>query len=216
MTAPISGFGTNLTPDYSKETSQVQQAHEGIGKGSSKNKGVILTDDSLDVPFERQVDIASQGADSGRPSLTPLLQTGAAEERGGDNAAHAYYLALRDGLSPGLKNKLEQDEAQTSFKDRDPDLVALDGSLQFGAQLLALADSPPSVIKGSDETKGMPECVQKELSAMGSSAIHVLDAYLSTLSSNDPSAEIFQEVSNQLKEALHVLERDQNQPEQSA
>jgi len=211
MNAPLSGFSSNLTPDYSKETSQVQ-IKKGISEGSSDEKGVILTKDSLEVPFERQVKIASQEAEAGRPSLPPLFRSRFVEDREGEDASRAYYLALRAGLPPLLKEKLERNERALSPDDRDPDFAALDGSLKFEARLLALTDTlaiamkgEANALQGAEQEPGIPLHVQEEISTYGAAVGQFLERYLSSLGRNDPGFEALLNVSNQIKEALSLL-----------
>lgn len=220
METPISGFSSNLVPDYSKETSQVQ-IKKGISEGNAQAKGVILSKDSLEIPFEKQVKISSQEAEPGRPSLPPLFRTRFLEDREVEDLSRDYYLALRNSLPQALKEKLNQEEKLLTLADRDPDLAALDGSLKFEANLLALTDvaSAPKVgdentLLGAEREQALPEIVQQELSAYGATVSDFLDSYLSTLSREDPSYEMFHHVSNQIKEALNLLSYDPNKFEE--
>lgn len=210
MTMPIMG-PSNLTPNYTKETEQEQAK-----KGSSTTSGAILTKDSLEVPFEKQISIQSQEAEAGRPFLPPLFRMRFVEDRKGEDLSHEYYQTLRNELSPLLKEKLEKDEAQIALTDRDPDLVALDTSLKFEANLLALADmaAVPSndeerVLLGAQQYLAVPTLVQQELLTYGSTVLRFLDHYLDSMGRNDPSYEILVNISNQMKEALELLNLNQ-------
>ena len=214
MSIPVSGFGSNLTPDFS-ETSRVQMK-KGSAKESVQEKGANLAKDSLEIPFEQQAKIGAQEAEAGRPSLPPLFKMRFVEDREGDELSRDYYLALRKSLSPPLKGKLENEE-KLPFNERDPDLIALDGSLKFEGNLLALADSLSApltgnepALPGAEHAQALPQTVQKELSSYGSLVCSFLDRYLSQLSRNDASYELFQHVSNQIKEALNLLNYKQD------
>lgn len=215
MTTPLSNTSSNLTPDYSRETTQIQ-AKKGSSERSAASKGATLVKDSLDVRYEKMMPLHSTEAEAGRPFLPPLFRTRFVEDRQVEDSSQEYYQALRDGLSDRLKEKLEKDEMQSALSDRDPDLVALDNSLKFEAHLLALADrlAIPSANDektqlGAQQLMALPEVVQKELVSYGSTVAHFLDHYLATMSFNDPSYEILLNVSNQIKEALELLSVNQ-------
>ncbi len=70
MNIPISNSNSNLTPDYSKEMTQVQTRKGGI-EGS---KGAILVKDSLEVPFEKQISFQANQAEAGQPFLPPMFR----------------------------------------------------------------------------------------------------------------------------------------------
>jgi len=203
--------GSNLTPDYTKEN---EQEHVK-SSGPSEDSGAILTKDSLEIPFEKQISIQSQGAEAGRPFLPPLFRMRFIEDRQVEDLSRDYYQTLRNSLPLLLKNKLERDEAQFTFADRDPDLVALDTSLKFEANLLALADtlSVPSgdeerILLGAQQYVALPSLVQQELVNYGATVLRFLDHYLGSIGPNDASYEILLNVSNQLKEALELLNRE--------
>jgi hypothetical protein len=209
MTTPIFDTGSNLTPNYTKETEQEYVKSSGPAQDS---RGAILSKDSLEVPFEKQVSIQSQEAEAGRPFLPPLFRMRFIEDRQVEDLSRDYYQTLRNSLSPLLKNKLVRDEAHVTLTDRDPDLVALDTSLKFEANLLALADtlSVPSgdeerVLLGAQQYIALPSLVQQELLNYGATVLRFLDHYLSSIGPNDASYEILLNVSNQMKEALELL-----------
>lgn len=211
MTIPLSSTNSNLTPDYSKETTQVQAKKAASQGASSAGKGVILTKDSLEVPFVEQTSVHANEAEAGRPSLPPLFRARFVDDRQVEDLSRDYYQALRESLPALLKEKLENDEEKL-FEDRDPNLVALDTSLKFEANLLALADTilipnadNEKVLLGAQQYLALPEIVQKELLTYGSTVTRFLDHYLSTIGRNDPSYEILVNVSNQIKEALELL-----------
>ena len=208
MTTPIFGTGSNLTPNYTKETEQ-EQTKNASSQSSSR---AILTKDSLEVPFEKQISIQSQEAQAGRPFLPPLFRMRFVEDRQIEDLSLAYYQTLRESLPLILKTKLEKDELQSALADRDPNLVALDTSLKFEANLLALADrvSIPSsdeekVLLGAQQHIALPTIVQKELLTYGTSVLGFLDHYLDSIGRSDASYEILVNVSNQIKEALKLL-----------
>jgi hypothetical protein len=80
MSMPISNY-SNFTPNYTKEAEQ-EQAKKGSTAPSS---GVILTKDSLEVPFEKQISAHSQEAEAGRPFLPPLFRMRFVEDRKGED-----------------------------------------------------------------------------------------------------------------------------------
>lgn len=209
MTTPISGF-SNLTPDYSKEAEQEQ-----VKKGSSTpSVGAILTKDSLEVPFEKQISAHSQEAESGRPSLPPLFRMRFVEDRKGEDLSRDYYQTLRNELPPLLKEKLSKDETR-ELAYRNPDLVALDTSLKFEANLLALiamATVPSSKAKedllSAQQNLALPDEMQQELINYGFSVLGFLDRYLDSIGHNDPSYETLTNISNQIKEALELLKQN--------
>jgi hypothetical protein len=210
MTTPLSNTSSNQTPDYSRETEQIQ-AKKGSSEGSA-SKGATLVKDSLEVRYEKMKPLHASEAEAGRPFLPPLFRTRFVEDRQVEDLSQEYYQTLRNGLSDRLKEKLERDEAQTTLSDRDPDLIALDNSLKFEAHLLALADrlAIPSANDektqlGVQQLMALPGLVQQELVSYGSTVAHFLDRYLATMSFNDPSYEILLNVSHQIKEALELL-----------
>lgn len=207
MTMPISGF-SNLTPSYTKETEQEQ-----MKKGSSTpSSGAILTKDSLEVPFEKQISAHSQEADSGRPSLPPLFRMRFINDHKGEDLSRSYYQALRDELPPLLKEKLSNDEVYRDLADRNPDLVALDASLKFEANWLALtalatvsSNDPVEKLVESQPNLELPIGMQQELIKYGSSVLGLIDHYLDSKGRDDLSYEILFNISNQMKEALDLL-----------
>jgi hypothetical protein len=208
MTIPIFGTGYHLTPDQTKETEK-EQAKKSTSQVES---GAILSKDSLEIPFEKQFSIQSEEAEAGRPFLPPLFRMRFAEDRQVEDLSRDYYQTLRNNLPPLLKDKLEKDEAQPSLEDRDPDLVALDSSLKFEANLLALADtlSVPSndhekVLLGAQQYIALPTLVQQEFLSYGANVLRFFDHYLDSIGPNDASYEILVNVSNQVKEALELL-----------
>ncbi len=212
MTSPLSSnTSSNLTPDYSKETIQIH-ARKAASATSSHSKGVILAKDSLEVPYEKQVGIQTNEAEAGRPFLPPLFRTRFVDDRKVEDLSRDYYQALRNRLPSPLKEKLEADETQIVLADRDPNLVALETSLKFEANLLALADqlvilnpNDEKALLRAQQYLALPEVVQKEILNYGSTVTRFLDHYLSTIGPNDPSYDILINVSNQVKEALELL-----------
>ncbi len=211
-----SGIGAGPIPDYADYSANdraKEKAQKTVSQGSaSGEKGAILTKDSLDVPFEAQIGIETEPAEAGRPSLPPLFRTRFVDDRLVEDSSRDYYQELRNNLSPYLKEKLIEDEAQLAFEDRDPDLIALDTSLKFEANLLAMADrlSAPGTgdekaLISAQQFMALPELVQRELSTYGLHAVHFLDGYLEKIGRNDPSYEILLNVSNQMKEALELF-----------
>jgi hypothetical protein len=206
MTTPLSGTSSNLTPDYGKETAQVQTKK---GASARAGKEAILAYDTLEVPL--QAPIAPNEAEAGRPSLPPLFRTRFVEDHQIEELNREYYQMLRHNLSALLKQKLEKDE-QEELTERDPDLVALDASLKFEANLLALTDTllipstgDEKTLLGAQRYLALPELVRQELMNYGSVVTHFLDHYLSTIGRNDASYDLLVNVSNQIKEALALM-----------
>lgn len=209
MNIPLSGTSSNLTPDYTRQLEQ-EQAKKTGSQGTSR--GANLSKDSLEIPLEKQFNVSSQQIEAGRPSLPPLFRMRFVEDSRGEDLSRDYYQTLRNSLPPILREKLEKDEAQIVPEDRDPDMVALDSSLRFEANLLALADtlSVPStsdekVLVGAQQYLALPSLVKQELLAYGTTISHFLDDHLSTIGPNDASYDILFNISNQMKEALNLL-----------
>ncbi len=209
MTTPIFNTGSNLTPNYTNEN---ELEYVKSSESSQGSKGAILTKDSLEVPFEKHISIQSQEADAGRPFLPPLFRMRLIEDRQPEDLSKHYYQTLRNSLSPLLKNKLERDETQLTLADRDPDLIALDISLKFEANLLALTDtlSVPSndeerILISAQQYIALPSLVQQELLNDGAKVLRFLDHYLSSIGPNEASYDILLNVSNQMREALELL-----------
>lgn len=210
MTTPISGQNFNLT---SFDTKEVEK--ERTKTSSSISNGAILTKDTLEIPFEKQISIQSQEAEAGRPYLPPLFQIRLSEDNQLEDLSLSYYEALREQLDPLLKLKLKKDEAN-ALVDRDPDLVALDSSLQFEAQLLAMADivSFPSnqeeeVLIATSLYSTLPTLMQRQLLDDGAAILHFIEPYLDSIGSNDPTYEALINISNQIKEDLKLLNLNQ-------
>lgn len=211
MTSPLPGIGSG--PVYNN---QVKESEKGHDRSSSSvgQKGAILAKDSLDVPLEVQFGIETDQASAGRPMLPPLFNIRMADDRQGEDLTYEYYLQLREKLSPLLQEKLTQNEAQIDPADRDADLMALDASLKFEAGLLAWADQISAPGKNNEETLisarqfvALPELVQKELAAHGSKVQQFLERYLSNSGPNDPGYDILVQISNRMKEAIDLLNK---------
>ena len=213
------GFSSSPnSPDYmdmgSKEILQQQAANKFL-QGSPINPGVILTKDSLQVPLEVQFGITDERANSSNPTLMPLIRTRYVEDRTTEDTSLGFYQERRAKLSDGLKQKLDaNDEAIRTgqFDLIDQDVLALDMSLKFEANLMALANglSVPSsghesLLIGAQQYLAMPEAVKSEMISYGSKVVHFLDQHLSQIGSNDPSYDILLNASNQIKEALTLL-----------
>ena len=169
--------------------------------------------------MKKQTSIESQGAEAGRPFLPPLFRMRFVDDHQVEDLSRDYYQTLRNSLSPLLKDKLEKDEAQLVLADRDPDLVALDSGLKFEANLLALADtlSVPSsndekVLLGAQQYIALPSLVQQEFLTYGANVLRFLDHYLGSIGPNDASYEILLNTSNQMKEALELLNMNRENP----
>lgn len=204
MTTPISDF-SNFTPHYPKEVEK-EQIKKGFSKSSSR---VILTKDSLEVPLEKQISAHSQETEPGHPQL-PILQIHSSETHDKKDLSFYYYKMLRDELPALLKEKLNQDEALIDLADRNPDLIALDTSLKFEANLLALTTHfSSSEIQQSllnDQQKLLlPTHIQQELLTYGSSILSFLEHNLNLKGHHDSNYEMLVNISNQIKEALELL-----------
>jgi hypothetical protein len=209
------GFtGSQYSPEYvdlgSKDKLQ-QITDTTLKQGSPVNPGVILTKDGLDVPLEVQFGINDEKINSGRPTLLPLFRTRYVDDRTTEDNTQGYYQELRGQLSPTLQNLLAENELK-SLEERDPDLVALDMSLRFEANWLAISNglsvpssSSESALIGAQQFLNMPSMVRSQMLDYGNKVSQFLDTYLATLRRDDPSFDILLNVSNQIKEAILIL-----------
>ncbi|WP_068467246.1 hypothetical protein [Candidatus Protochlamydia phocaeensis] len=217
MNTPSVGVGFTSSPnspDYIDLSSkdQVQETtNNRIPQGAPWNKGVILAKDSLEVPIEIAFGINNDRTEPGKPSLLPLFRTRFVDDHQVEDLSRSYYLELRDNLPTDLQKILSQDEAKPNIEDRDPDLMALDNSLRFEANILALADhlsvpqSDEGVLIGAQQFLALPTLVKQELLAYGANVGQFLDRYLAEIGPNDPSYDLLLNVSNQMKEAYQLF-----------
>jgi hypothetical protein len=213
---PIGGGFTSSpnSPDYidisSKDLLQ-ERTNNTIPQGSPGNRGVILTKDSLDVPLEFAFGITDDRSEPGRPTLLPLFRTLIVDDQKIPDTSRNYYEKLRNELSPNLKTKLEQDEQQP-FEDRDPDLVALDNSLRFNANVLALAKSFSLPVEeghlsliGAQQYLNLPNAIRQEILTYGTTVSNYVDRFLAQIGPNDPSYDFLLNATNQIKQTLDLL-----------
>jgi hypothetical protein len=217
MNNPSVGYGfsnNSNSPDYNdlSDLSKSQVAtNSKMKQGSPTNPGVILTQDSLEVALEVAFGINIDRASPGRPSLAPLFRTRYAEENETGDLTLSYYQQQIGALPAELQARLNLDK-QKDLEDRDPDLVALDQSLKFNAQLLALRDSlsllesKNSTLGGAGQYLGLPDSVQRELLQTGVIITNFLDEYLANIGPNDPDYERLLSTSNLIKEAMGLFQ----------
>lgn len=206
--------GPNM-PDYisnnAKEVAK-ESNHNRIPQSSqSLNPGVILTTDSLEVPLEYAFSIADQRSESSRPSLMPLFRTRYVDKALLEDLSIDYYVQLRNALPAHLKEELEADE-QLAVEKRDSNLVALDHSLHFEADVLLFAKKlssspldPDQATLAAQVFHDLPTQTHQALLNHEKQVISYLDRHLESIGPNDPSYDIFLNASNQLKEAWNFL-----------
>lgn len=211
----ISGMGSGPSfPDDAergiRETSKLQRQSSPT-PGAGGHKGALLSKDSLDVPLEVYLSSDIEGAEAGRPSLSPLFRTRMGDENESKDASHAFYLELRNKLPPYLKEKLSRDEA-LDFEDRDPDLIALDTSLKVDANLMAVAqqlslkaENNETVQETTQSFVALPHRIQARLLDYETMVVNHLDRYAATSERNDPSHTILTNTLTHMKEALEYL-----------
>lgn len=222
-TSPVGvGFTSHPNaPDYIELNSKEQQqqlTNSKIQQGSTDKRGVILTKDSLDIPLELAFGINNDRAETSRPTLLPLFRTRFVADREAEELSQNYYAILRSRLPPELQLKLLEDEREL-FEDRDPDLIALDNSLKFDANVLTLTTQFGVPILEDDmrliaaqNYLNLPHTVKEELLAYASGVTDYLDQHLAQIGPNDPSYELLLTASNELKNSLWLLD----QPEEEA
>ncbi len=214
------GIGLGPLPDYADFNSN-DRAKEHVQKASSNASSLdraILAKESEEVPFVVQFSIGTDRAQAGHPSLRPSSAIDFVEDSQMKELSDHYYQELRNQLPAYLKEKLLRDEEQP-FEDRDPDFLALDASLKFEADGLALTDrlsvsesKNEKILLEAKQYVDFPLLVQQQLTTYGSHVTYFLDDYLSKIGPNDPSYSLLINVSNQLKEALELL----NKPRQTS
>lgn len=224
MNAPPTGYGFSsspTSPDYvdlnSTEKSE-QLSNTQMKQGAPTNPGVILTTDSLEVPLEVAFGINSDKAGSSRPSLLPLFRTRYVEDRQTEDLTLSYYQERLNSLPLELQQRLNLDKSKP-FEERDPDLIALDNSLRFAANLMALAgnlsisgtEPDESTLISAQQYLGLPDKVKQELLNYGLIVTNFLDDHLAAIGSNDPRYDLLMNVSNQMKEAIQLFRSEPSQ-----
>ena len=194
------------SPDKLEERTNSQLIH-----GAPWNKGVVLAKDSLDVPMEVQFDLTNTRSEQGRPVIPHLFQTRFMEDAPPPETRHDYYTELRGSLSPLLQTKLTQNE-QLDLEEKDPDLAALDASLQFQAAFLERADRLSRPAASNEELQqttasflALPNTTRNATREFGQHIQTFLDRHLSSIGPNDPSYDLLSHISSVLKEANQLL-----------
>jgi hypothetical protein len=212
---PSTGFGftsSQSSPDFidfnSTEKSQ-RTNNTQLKQGNPVTPGVILSKDSIEIPLEVAFGINNDKTNSSRPTLLPLFRTRYVEDRSTEDLSLIFYQERLSSIPLELQQKLNLEKSKP-LEDRDPDLVALDESLRFEANLLALADglSVPSsdeILIRAQAFLALPNMVKHELLTYGLAVTNFLDRYLVSIGPNDPSYDLLLNVSNQLKEATSLL-----------
>lgn len=215
LTVTTTPSGPN-SPDYTNPNSKdnMQQINNTtIPQGFNPNKGVVLSSDSLNVPLEVLSHIQNDPSASSRPSLMPLFRTRYVEDPSSSNIGEEEYQTLRNNLPDELKAKLEQDEA-LPFRERDPDLIALDQSLRFEATMIALLKQ----LSGTETTAGpsslnfqnLDNLAETNLIGLTQYMVGALNHYLTDVGPNEPSYDLFLGTYNQMNEALTLLNNKRN------
>ncbi|MCE2983971.1 MAG: hypothetical protein LW832_10470 [Parachlamydia sp.] len=216
MNAPPTGYGftgSQYSPDYSDPNTPEksgQMTNTSVKQGNPINPGVILTKDSLEVPLEVQFGINNEQSGASRPSLLPLFRTRYVEDSQTEDLTLTHYQERLNSLPLELQQRLNLDKSKP-LEDRDPDLVALDESLHFESNLLALAakisisNEDPNLVIRAQQYLAFPDHVKKELLAYANSVTNFLDDHLASIGPNDPAYDLFLGVSNQLKEAMTLF-----------
>lgn len=202
------------SPDYVDQLSKdgMQQINNSkIQQGHIQNPGVILSSDGLDVPLETAFAINDPRTESNRPTLMPLFRTRYVELPKADSSSEQDYQTLRNHLPPDLQAKLTADESLPS-NERDPDLIALDGSLRFEAARMTITryigTAPADVERAQASTANyaqMPDQVTSNLLGFSGYIVDKLNQHLQELGPNDPSYDMFSGVSNLIKESINLL-----------
>lgn len=206
---PSGPLSSNYVDLLSKDNLQ-QINNTKIQQGHSANRGVILTQDGLNVPLETAFGIHDEKSESSRPTLSPLFRTRYVDQPNqGDDGSD--YAELRNSLPPELQELLTEDE-KLPFRDRDPNMIALDNSLQFEANRRGLVKSlanPPIDIKRATADaanfKNLPAEAKHNIAHYSGQIVQGLDNYLQTIGPNDPSYDLLLNASNQMKEGIDLL-----------
>lgn len=218
MNTPPVGIGLTSnpnSPEYRELNSQEQlQVMTNQSQGTHSNRGAILAKDSLNVPLEFAFRIANENAQPDRPVLLPLFRArDIADKEQLEEPIRNYYEELRAGLSPPLREKLEQNE-RILLEDRDPNLTALDqGLLRFGSaaleQLIGVMGAPLALddirMVGAQSYLESPDRVGEEIVNYATAMNTYLDDYLAQIGPNDPSYDLLLNASTQIRQALNVL-----------
>lgn len=224
--APSTGAGFSGSPyspeymDLNSKDNLQQITSSKLIQGSPWNPGVILAKDSLQVPLETQFGITDEKTNPGKPTLMPLFRTRYVDDHATEDKTQEYYQGLKANLPQNLQDLLNKNETQYA-EDKDPDVIALDMSLRFEANWLAISDglSVPSsqnesTLIGAQQFLNMPIMVKMQMLDYGTQVSGFLDHYLATTSSNDPGYDTLLNASNLIKDALVIL--NQNPTAQAA
>ena len=218
--------GSSGTPpesyNYTASETNAERTNTTIPAGSSNNRGVVLTQDSLSVPLEVQFAISNDPTNTSRPTLPVIFRIRDADDGRVANLAAQFYLSFRANLSPILQNRLLNDENELFFEDRDPDLIALDSSLYFEADIAAkiAAHLEANTAEVAEATK--TDYIKKDQMKISSARQNIISysqnvlnsviQHVNKIGANDPSHDIFMHVCNQAQEALNLL----NIPDETA
>jgi len=188
-----------------ENNNRVPQSSQGL------YRGVKLTTDSLEVPLEYAFGINNEASPSSRPSLMPLFRTRYVDKTTVEEESIDYYVQLRNSLSDELRSQLDDDEL-LSIEKRDSNLVALDHSLHFQADVLTFAKKiesividPESASLAAQDFQTLPSQAQQVLLDHDHQVISYLEHHLQSVGANDPSYDLLLNASNQLKEAWSFL-----------
>ena len=207
QTSPSS---VNYVDVHAKDNLQ-ERTNTGLVHGAPWNPGVILTKDSLEVPLENLIPLTNPRSEPSRPTLLPIFRAPLSADRPLEESLPNFYQELRNSLSPFLQAKLEGND-QTEKGDKDPDVSALDATVNLFASFLGRSEHLKRAVV---EKEGM-EGTQKMLQSLPSTSLQAslflgerlekeLAGHLSEIGSNDPSYDLLTRVFGLLQETRQVL-----------
>lgn len=210
MNAPISGFNTpQVIVQANKDADDANEAKTKntlVQGGNPSSKGVILTQDSLEVPLEIQNPIQNDRYNQTRPTLPPAVQLLLASSKPGE--APNFYDEVFDKLSDGRQNSIAQNSV-LQLDDQNQELTAFNHVVNMGADLLgashAISNNAIDSIADIKTFQELPDKVQAGIIGNVGKFITLAEEHLNKIGPNDPAYDQLSAAIGKLKSAGNTL-----------
>lgn len=213
-------FGWTLTTNPDPSLGRQVEAQKNFPQVGTSQNVLLATPEEMTskIPlFVKAGHIGFQQAAANHPILdASFLQM--REVSGWDNAMDKTiteeYNNLLQGLSSNLKSRLEAD-LQKPIEERDPNLHALDLTLQFAAGVMSsiarfsrsIPDKDPA-LEGAQMYQSLPNAANQASLSFASTVLDALEQYALSLGPNHPSYDMFMQVVDETKRQIEFLKKD--------